>query len=64
MLKGLKKYINEYTLLKEKEIEHVQILENYIPCALALDEADTVEEFIKNNEEYRNLIYNRKNKIL
>ena len=60
ILKGLKKYINEYTLIKDKGIDYIQILENYIPYALALDEADAVEDFIKNNEEYRDLIYNRK----
>ena len=60
LLKGLKRYIKEYTLIKEKEIDYIQILENYIPYTLALDEADAVEEFIKYNEEYRNLIYNRK----
>lgn len=59
-LKGLKNYIEEYTLIKDKEIDYIQILEDYIPYALALDEADVVEEFIKYNEEYRNLIYNRK----
>lgn len=60
LLSGLKRYIKEYTLIKEKEIDYIQILENYIPYALALDEADAVEEFIKHNEEYRDLIYNRK----
>ena len=60
LLKGLKRYIDEYTLIKDKEIDYIQILENYIPYALVLDEADAVEEFIKYNEEYRNLIYNRK----
>ena len=60
LLKGLKRYINEYTLIKDKEIDYIHILENYIPYALVLDEADAVEDFIKNNEEYRNLIYNRK----
>ena len=59
LLKGLKKYMKEYTLIKDKEIDYIQILENYIPYALALGEADAVEEFIKYNEEYRNLIYNR-----
>ncbi len=61
LLKGLKRFIKEFTLINEKEIDYIQILEDYIPYALALDEADTVEEFIKYNEEYRNLIYNRKN---
>lgn len=60
LLKGLKRYMKEYTLIKDKEIDYIQILENYIPYALVLGEADTVEEFIKNNEEYRDLIYNRR----
>ena len=60
LLSGLKRFIKEYTLIKEKEIDYIQILENYIPYALALDEADAVEKFIKYNEEYRDLIYNRK----
>ena len=60
MLKGLKNYIKEYTLIKDKEIEYIQILEDYIPYAISLDEADAIEEFIKYNEEYRDLIYNRK----
>lgn len=60
ILKALKRYIREYTLIKDKEIDYIQILENYIPYSLALGEADTVEEFIKNNEEYRDLIYNRR----
>lgn len=60
LLGGLKRYINEYTLIKDKEIDYIQILENYIPYALALGEADAVEEFIKYNEEYRDLIYNRR----
>ena len=59
LLTGLKKYINEYTLIKDKEIDYINILEDYIPYAIALNEADTIEEFIKHNEEYRNLIYNR-----
>lgn len=60
LLKGLKRYINEYTLIKDKEIDYIQVLENYIPYALVLDEADKVDDFIKSNEEYRDLIYNRK----
>lgn len=60
LLKGLKRYIKEYTLIKEKDIDYIQILEDYIPYAIALDEADAIEEYIKHNEEYRDLIYNRK----
>jgi len=59
LLKGLKRYINEYTLIRDKEIDHIQLLEEYIPYAISLDEAFAVEEFIKSNEQYRDLIYNR-----
>ena len=60
-LKGLKRFIKEYTLINEREIGYIQLLEDYIPYALALDEADTIDNFIKYDEAYRNLIYNRKN---
>lgn len=59
-LKGIKNYIKEYTLIKEKNIDYIHTLEDYIPYAISLDEADTIEEFIKHNEEYRDLIYNIK----
>ena len=59
---AFKKYINEYTLIKEKNIEYRQLLEQYIPYAVSLGEAKTIEEFIKNNEQYRELIYGNNNK--
>lgn len=60
LFNALKKYIKEYTLIKDKNIDYIQLLEEYIPYAIALDEANTIEEYIKNNEDYRDLIYNRK----
>lgn len=57
---SLKQFIKDYTLIKEKNIEYVKVLEEYIPYALALDEADSIEYFVSINENYRNLIYNRK----
>lgn len=63
LFKGLKSYIKEYTLIKDKAIDYIQILEDYIPYAISLDEADAVEDFIKHNEQYRDLIYNRFKKI-
>jgi len=63
LFKGLKRYIKEYTLIKDKEIDYIQILEDYISYAISLDEADAVEDFIKHNEQYRDLIYNRPKKI-
>ena len=59
-VKAFKNYLDKYTLIKEKEINHIEILERYIPYALVLGETENVEEYIKQNEKYRNLIY-RKN---
>lgn len=58
LLGGLKNYIEDYTLIKDKEIDYIQILEEYIPYAISLGEANTIEKFIKYNEKYRDLIYN------
>lgn len=58
-VKAFKNYIDKYTLIKEKEIDYIEILERYIPYALVLGEAKTVEEYIKQNEKYRNLIYKK-----
>jgi len=55
--KGFKKYIHDYTLISEKDIEHMTILNEYIPYAIALDEAKNIEKFIAEDENYRNLIY-------
>ena len=61
-IKAFKKFIKDYTLIKEKDIEHIQILEEYIPYSLSLGASPQVEEYIKQNEIYRNLIYKgRKN---
>ena len=58
LLKGLKRYITEYTLIQDKEIDYIQILEDYIPYALSLGEAYTVEVFVQYHDQYRDLIYN------
>ena len=59
---SFKKYLSEYTLIKERNIDYRVLLDQYVPYALALGEGKTVEEFIKNNEQYRDLIYrNREN---
>ena len=55
--KGFKNYIHDYTLISEKEIEHMAILNEYIPYAIALDEAKNIEKFIAEDENYRKLIY-------
>ena len=56
-IKAFKNFIKDYTLIKEKDIEHIQILEEYIPYSLSLGVSPQVEEYIKQNEIYRNLIY-------
>lgn len=49
--KGLQKYIKDYTLLKEKDIDYVELAERYIPYALALGEASNIEDLhIPNNK--------------
>lgn len=54
---GLKKYLKEYTLIHEKEIKDAALFDDYIPYAIALNEAKAIEKFIDNNENYRKLIY-------
>ena len=56
-IEAFRNYINEYTLIKEKEIDYIQILERYIPYSLSLGMSPQIEKYIKENEIYRNLIY-------
>lgn len=60
--KGFKNYIHDYTLISDKDIKHMEILHEYIPYAIALDEANSIEKFIAQNENYRNLIYRFSNR--
>lgn len=55
--KRLKNYLKQYTLISEKNIDFVQLLNEYMPYALSLGVADEVEKYIKENEKYRKLIY-------
>lgn len=41
--KMLKNYINEYTLLEEKDADYLEVVDKYIPYALALGEAEKIE---------------------
>lgn len=56
-IKAFKNFIKDYTLIEEKDIEYIQILDEYIPYSLSLGTSPQVEEYIKQNEIYRNLIY-------
>ena len=60
--KGFKNYIHDYTLISDKDIKHMEILHEYIPYAIALEEADCIEKFIAQNEKYRKLIYSFSNR--
>ena len=60
--KGFKNYIHDYTLISDKDIKHIEILDEYIPYAIALEEADCIEKFIAQNEKYRKLIYSFSNR--
>jgi uncharacterized membrane protein len=54
---GMKKYLSDYTLIAERELNEIVIFEEYIPYAIALNEATTIEKYIENNDAYRKLIY-------
>lgn len=58
-IKGIKNYIRDYTLIKDKDIRYIEILENYIPYAISLELTPKIEAFIKENEIYRAIIYNK-----
>lgn len=55
--KGLKNFFNNYTLMSERELRDIALYEDYIPYAISLNEAKTIEKYIENNEAYRELIY-------
>ena len=58
-ISAFKNFIHDYTLIKDKPISYIELLDEYIPYAIALNEANMIDDFIKSNEEYRNLIYHR-----
>ena len=58
--RAIKAFLKDYTLIKEKQIDYYTILEQYLPYALSLGEADTIEKMIKEDDQYRELIYNIK----
>lgn len=52
-IKGLKHYLKDYTLIKEKEVNYIEIGGEYLAYALALDVADKIEN---TQLEYNKLI--------
>lgn len=55
--KGLKNFFSNYTLISDKSLKDIVLYEAYIPYAISLNEAKTIEKYIENNETYRELIY-------
>lgn len=55
--KKFKNFIKEYTLISEKNIEHVALFEEYLSFAIAVGEAKQIEKFVIKDEAYRELIY-------
>ena len=54
---AVKNFLKDYTMISDKSLQDIVIWEDYIPYAIALNEAKTIEKFIGNNEAYRKLIY-------
>ena len=49
--RGLKEYLKEYTLVKTRDVKYINILDRYLTFALALEEANEIEEkFIPYNK--------------
>lgn len=58
-LTGLKKFLHDYTMLKEKGLEDTILYDDYIAYAIALGEAEAIEDVILNNSKFRELVYKK-----
>lgn len=54
---AFKNYLHEYTLISEKDLSYVKILDEYIPYAICLGEGKVIEKFISTNSTYRTILY-------
>lgn len=54
---AFKNYVRDYTLIKDKNIEYMEILNQYLPYSLALGEAKIIEKYICKNDNYKSFIY-------
>ena len=53
----LKNYIRDYTLLKEKDYTYIDVVDKYIPYALALGEATKIEDLhIEGNKLIKDIV--------
>ena len=57
-MKELKNFLKDYTLLKEKEINYLNLADRYLPFAIALGENEKIEnKYIINNDYISKYIY-------
>ena len=56
-LESFKKFLRDYTLLNEKQVEDFVLLDEYVPYGIVLGEAKEIEELIRANEKYMDFIY-------
>lgn len=56
---GLKNFLHDYTMLKEKGLTDIILYDDYIAYAIALGEADAIEDLILNDSKYRSLVYRK-----
>lgn len=53
----LKNYLNDYTLLFEKNMDYIVLAETYLPYLISFGKAKAVEEYVCENEKYRQILY-------
>lgn len=56
---GFKAFLAQYTLMKDRDINHKELFGKYTAYAISLGEGDIINKFIEKNEQYRDLIYNK-----
>ena len=56
MWKDLKKYIHDYTLISEKDMEYVKILDEYMAYGVALKETNQILRTIKLDPVYKSFL--------
>lgn len=54
---GVKNFLNSFTLMDQKNLNDIKLYDDYIPYAIALNEAKNIEKYIENNDSYRELIF-------
>ena len=52
----LKKYLNDYTLIKEQNLDGLKLYGEYIVYAIALGEADKLDKFLDEDYNFRNVM--------